>query len=238
MQTVDLKTLELENGMRLLDLGCGAGRHLHAAYYFARVDAVGVDIKAADVERTRAGFGEIPDMEADSHRWFGLAAADARRLPFPDASFDRIICSEVLEHIGDFVGVLDECARTLKPGGRLGVSVPRFLPEWLCWKLEPRYHQAEGGHIRIFKPRALIAAAERAGFRLYKKRHAHGLHSPYWWLQCALWDKRETSRLVAAYRGLLEWDILKGPWITRAAEKIAAPVMGKSAVFYFERSRA
>ena len=82
MQTVDLKTLGLEDGMRLLDLGCGAGRHLHAAYYFARIDAIGVDIKTADVERTRAGFATIPDMETLSHRWFGLAAADARRLPF------------------------------------------------------------------------------------------------------------------------------------------------------------
>jgi len=238
MQTVDLKTLGLEDGMRLLDLGCGAGRHLHAAYYFARIDAIGVDIKLADVERTRAGFGSIPDMEANSHRWFGLAAADARRLPFPNASLDRVICSEVLEHVPDFVAVLAECARTLRPGGRLGISVPRFFPEWLCWKLEPRYHQAEGGHIRIFKPRALIAAVERVGFRLYRKHHAHGLHSPYWWLQCWLWDKRETSPLVGAYRRLLEWDILQRPWITRAGEFVTAPLIGKSAVFYFERASA
>jgi hypothetical protein len=53
-----------------------------------------------------------------------------------------------------------------------------------------------------------------------------------------LWDRRESSRLVAAYRKLLEWDILKAPWITRAAEKVAAPLMGKSAVFYFERRAA
>jgi SAM-dependent methyltransferase len=237
MQTVDLKTLGLEDGMRLLDLGCGAGRHLHAAYYFARIDAIGVDIKREDVERTRAGFASIPDMEPDSHRWFGLAAADARRLPFPNASLDRVICSEVLEHVPDFVAVLDECARTLKPGGKLAISVPRFGPEWLCWKLEPRYHQAEGGHIRIFKPRALIAAAERAGFRLYRKHHAHGLHSAYWWLQCWFWDRRETSSLVRAYRNLLEWDILKAPLITRVADRVTSPLMGKSAVFYFERAR-
>ena len=238
MQTVDLKLLGLEDGMRLLDLGCGAGRHLHAAYYFKRCDAIGVDIKRADVERTREGFGSIPDLEPNSHRWFGLAAADATRLPFPNASLDRVICSEVLEHVPDFVTVLNECARTIKPGGKLGVSVPRFLPEWLCWKLEPRYHQAEGGHIRIFTPRALIAAAERAGFRLYRRSHAHGLHSPYWWLQCALWDKRETSSLVRAYRKFLEWDILQGPWITRIAEKLTSPLIGKSAVFYFERVRS
>ena len=238
MQTVNLKTLGLEDGMRLLDLGCGAGRHLHAAYYFARCDAIGVDLSPKDVERTRAGFGSIPDMERNSHRWFGLAAADATKLPFPNASLDRVICSEVLEHVPDFVTVLNECARTIKPGGKLGISVPRFMPEWLCWKLEPRYHQAEGGHIRIFTPRALIAAAERAGFHLYKRHSAHGLHSPYWWLQCALWDKRETSPAVRSYRRLLEWDILQAPRVTRLGEAITAPLIGKSAVFYFERAAA
>ena len=102
--------------------------------------------------------------------------------------------------------------------------------------LKIRQTKAKGGHIRIFKPRALIAAAERSGFRLYRRHYAHGLHSPYWWLQCWFWDERETSALVKAYRRLLEWDILKRPLLTRLGEFLTAPLMGKSAVYYFERA--
>lgn len=238
MQTIDLNILDVKDGMRLLDLGCGAGRHLHAAYYHARIDAIGVDLNPDDVQRTRDGFGSIPDMEPQSHRWFGLAAADATNLPFPNASLDRIICSEVLEHVPDFVAVLRECARTLKPGGRMGVSVPRYLPERICWALEPRYHQAKGGHIRIFKWWALRDAVEREGLRFYRRHHAHGLHSPYWWLQCWQWDNRETSSAVRVYRKFLEWDILQRPLLTRVLEAIAAPLMGKSVVLYFEKAAA
>ncbi len=238
MLTVRLADLDLRDGMTALDLGCGAGRHLHAMFYHAYVNAIGVDLGIEDVKRTRHGFESYPDIEPGSARRFGLAVADATRLPFPDKSFDVIVCSEVLEHIPDFGAALKECARLLKPGGRLAVTVPRYWPEWINWALEERYHNAPGGHVRIFRRGALRKAVESAGFTYRNGHHAHALHSPYWWLQCLMWDRREKSALVRAYRKLLEWDILKAPRLTRWTEAALNPVMGKSLVLYFVRDAA
>lgn len=238
MRTIDLNLLDLKDGMRALDLGCGRGRHTHQMYYHAVAHVVGVDLGFDDVIRTREGFGQIPDTDPNSQRHFSLAVGDALRLPFPDATFDRIICSEVLEHIPDYHGALKEIARILKPNGKLGISVPRAFPEWVCWKLEERYHNNPGGHVRIFRTSGLKRDVTAAGFRFRRRHWAHGLHAPYWWLQCAMWDKRETSRMVGAYRRFLEWDILQRPLLTRSLEKIADPLMGKSIVLYFDRVAA
>lgn len=238
MQTIHLDLLELTDGMRLLDLGCGAGRHVHQAYYHSVCHVVGVDLGFEDVVRTRQGFEHAPDLDPNTKRAFSLSVADALTLPFADATFDRIICSEVLEHIPNYRQALKEIDRVLKPGGKLGVSVPRAFPEWVCWKLEERYHSNPGGHVRIFRTSGLKRDVRDAGFRFRRRHWAHGLHSPYWWLQCALWDKRETSHMVRGYRKFLEWDILQRPLLTRVLEKIADPLMGKSVVLYFDKASA
>ncbi len=99
MLTVDLKSLDLKDGQRLLDLGCGAGRHLHNAYYAAKIEAFGLDRSLPDVEKTRDGFYAYPDFSPGAECRYRLAVGDCLGLPFADASFDTIICSEVLEHI-------------------------------------------------------------------------------------------------------------------------------------------
>jgi SAM-dependent methyltransferase len=238
MQTVQLDSLRLPPGAWVLDLGCGAGRHLHALYYSARVNGVGVDLGFDDVVRTRSGFEGAPDLEENSGRWFGLAVSDARKLPFPDGHFDAIICSEVLEHIHEYEAVVAECRRILKPGGQFAISVPRYFPEWLCWKLAPGYHQTPGGHIRIFQDQQLRRAVEGYGFHFMRRHWAHGLHSPYWWLQCLVWKTRETNWAVRQYRKFLEWDILERPKLTQWLAAAADPLMGKSVVLYFVKAAA
>ncbi|MBX3492181.1 MAG: class I SAM-dependent methyltransferase [Parvibaculum sp.] len=238
MQTIDLNVLGLRDGQRALDLGCGAGRHVHAMYYHAECHVVGIDLGFDDVKRTREGFGICPDMDPQTRRSFSLSVGNALSLPFPDASFDKIVCSEVLEHIPDYKQAVAEIDRILKPGGTLAVSVPRFFPEWVCWKLSDDYHNEPGGHVRIFQESELKGAVESRGLSFFHRHFAHGLHSPYWWLKCAVGVKREDVKLVNLYKRFLEWDILEGPWLTRTLEKLAGPLMGKSVVLYFTKGTA
>ena len=235
MRTIDLDRLELRDGLTVLDLGCGEGRHLHALYYAADMTCLGMDLSLADVIKTRDGFDAYPDFSAPRGQSYGLACADALHLPLPDASLDRVICSEVLEHLPDYRTALAQLARVIRPGGLLAISVPRAWPERLCWALSEAYHNTPGGHVRIFDARALRRDIEQAGFAFRERHFAHGLHAPYWWLKCLLWQRRDDHPLILAYKRFLEWDILAKPWLTRALEKLAAPVMGKSVVMYFER---
>ncbi|MAM94150.1 class I SAM-dependent methyltransferase [Parvibaculum sp.] len=238
MQTIDLNVLGLRDGQRALDLGCGAGRHVHAMYYHAQCHVVGLDLGYEDVRQTRDGFGACPDLDPQTQRSFSLTVGNALSLPFPDASFDKVLCSEVLEHIPDYEQAVAEIDRILKPGGTFAVSVPRFWPERICWALSDDYHNEPGGHVRIFRESQLKSAVENRGLSFFHKHFAHGLHSPYWWLKCAVGVKREDVKAVNLYKRFLEWDITQAPWLTRTLEKIAGPLMGKSVVLYFTKGAA
>ena len=76
---------------------------------------------------------------------------DATRLPFPDGTFDRIIASEVMEHIPDDLAALDELARVLQArAARMAVTIPAWLPEKVCWALSRRVPRP----VRRRRPRA------------------------------------------------------------------------------------
>ncbi|HEY9033922.1 MAG TPA: class I SAM-dependent methyltransferase [Pseudomonadales bacterium] len=237
MQTVDFKHFRLEKGDKVLDLGCGDGRHVIATYMAADVDVIGVDLCLADLQRAQDKYADFIERD-NAGKHFALANANALQLPFADNSFDKIICSEVLEHIPDYEGVLAEIDRILKPGGLFCASVPRFWPEWVCWHYSDEYHENEGGHVRIFLEKQLRRKIEQQGFRFYHRHWAHALHSPYWWMQCMDWQNRDNNRWVKTYHKLLVWDLMEKPWITRSAEKMLNPVIGKSVVMYFEKAAA
>ena len=237
MQTVNYKHFRLSKGDRVLDLGCGEGRHVISAYLEEDVEAIGVDLCLEDLKSTREKF--VPyEEKGNNNKLFGLASANALQLPFADNTFDKVICSEVLEHIPDYEGALKEIERILKPGGLFCASVPRFWPEWVCWHYSDDYHENEGGHVRIFLEKQLRRKIEKQGFRFYHRHWAHSLHSPYWMMQCMDWDNKETNRVIKAYHKLLVWDLMEKPWITRVTEKTLNPVIGKSVVMYFEKEAA
>lgn len=234
LTTIDFDRLQLQPGDKVLDLGCGEGRHAITAYLEGQVDVIGLDLSLADLGTAQRRFEEFENRE-DTGRSVNFTRASGLALPFRDAAFDKVICAEVLEHIPDYQAVLLEVRRVLKPGGQFAVSVPRFGPEWICWQLSDAYHEVPGGHVRIFRKAVLKRAVEDTDMYCYGSHRAHGLHSPYWWLRCLFWSRGEDVWPVRAYHRLLVWDLMHKPRITRILEALMNPLWGKSNVMYFVR---
>ena len=236
LETINFEHLRLTENDKLLDLGCGEGRHALSAYIARDLKVYAVDLSLSDLKTTKSRFIESYESE-NKKKTLSIAAADAKNLPFQDNEFDSVICSEVLEHIHDYKSVLSEIFRVLKNGGVASVSVPRFFPEWICWQLSDAYHEVKGGHVRIFKKQRLLEEIEETGLRFKKLHYAHALHVPYWWLKCLFWREpgEREAILVRLYHRFLVWDLMKKPFICFIAEKLLNPIMGKSVVMYFQK---
>jgi SAM-dependent methyltransferase len=236
MLTANYDELGLKEGDKILDLGCGFGRH---AFEAARrgANVVALDAGRDEVEGVAATFAAMVEAGELSSAVLHTACVqgDALHLPFPDASFDRVICSEVLEHIPGDEAAMSELARVLKPHGTMAITVPRFMPELVNWALSDEYHNVPGGHIRIYRRSVLESRLRAAGLDVKGHHYAHGLHSPYWWLKCLVGTKNDKHWLVRSYHRLLVWDIMKAPRTTRTLERVLAPIMGKSIVVYLEK---
>ncbi|MFW2334389.1 class I SAM-dependent methyltransferase [Ilumatobacter sp.] len=234
MLTIRFDELGLGAADKVLDVGAGFGRHV---YECARQGAhvVALDYAADEVVETRdtlAAMVEAGEITAD--KLVGVLRGDARRLPFPDGTFDVVITSEVLEHIQDDVAAIAEMVRVLKPGGRFAATVPSWLPETINWKLSDEYHapKSVGGHVRIYATTELRAKLRSAGLDVDGYHRAHALHSPYWWLKCAVGPDDDDHPAVVTYRRFLEWDIIEQPTTTKIADRVLSPVLGKSSVHY------
>jgi SAM-dependent methyltransferase len=216
----------------VLDLGCGAGRHaFEALRHGAQVTALDADRGELDqVSAMFAAMGEAGEVPPRAQA--RTVAGDATAMPFPDASFDCVIASEVLEHIPRDQRAMNEIARVLRPGGIAAVTVPAWLPERICWALSDDYHNVPGGHVRIYTRPEVEAKLAQAGLTAGAHHHAHGLHSPYWWLKCAVGVHDDEHPLARTYHKLLVWDIMKRPAATRLTERALNPLIGKSLVVY------
>jgi SAM-dependent methyltransferase len=232
MLTVNYDRLGVKAGDYLLDMGCGAGRH---AYEAARRGAKVVALDMDDVEvKTTAGLllamqenGDIPSPGLGM-----TSVGNALKLPFADGAFDRVIASEILEHIPTDTIAMEELARVVRVGGTLGITVPRWGPELINWALSDEYHNQPGGHIRMYRQGVLTQRLRDAGLTVTGVASTHGLHSPYWWLKCAVGVQNDTHPLVKAYHQVLTWQITDNPLPLRVAEAVTAPFIGKSIVVY------
>lgn len=116
-------------GLRVLDLGCGRGEVLLACAGRG-AEVAGIDYSQAAVEISRETLADIDGAD--------IRCGDVTSLPWPDASFDRVLSGDVVEHLEHAEGeaMLREAHRVLRPGGRLVVhTAPNRLFLDLTWPL-------------------------------------------------------------------------------------------------------
>src|SRR5262245_34853419 len=96
--------------LKILALWCGSGEALK--------------ILQAEGFTNLSGSDVTVDEELKHETWVKLEAADSRKLPYAEATFDAVVCMHSLHHLGGLEGIraaLNEAARILKPGGRLAL---------------------------------------------------------------------------------------------------------------------
>jgi len=241
MLTVDFDRLGIGPGTKVIDVGCGAGRHAFEAFRRG-ADVIAFDRDPSELQSVETVLQAMAETgEAPATASAQVVVGDALSLPYADATFDCVIASEILEHVPEDDAAIAELIRVLKVGGTLAVSVPRWLPERVCWLLSDEYHSNEGGHVRIYqasKLRDKIVGRGLTGMTLTHTHHAHALHSPFWWLKCAVGVSNADHPAVTTYHKLLVWDLMRRPKITRVAESLLNPLLGKSVAMYFTKRPA
>ena len=128
-------------GATALDVGCGDG------YWSEKLHTKGYAVTGIDIPR------EYPNIDAETP-YPGTVFMDAgEKLAFPDASFDLVWSTEVIEHVTNFRTMLSEIERALKPGGRAVITTPNSF-FWLHYLLKLFGLRNEdwqnAGHVNFF----------------------------------------------------------------------------------------
>ncbi len=231
MLTVDFDRFPLRPGDLVLDAGCGEGRHIFECF---RHDCttLGMDLEHRSLLKARYVLEQMRRVREASGR-FSLLRGNTLQFPFPDETFDKIICAEVIEHVQDERMAMSELARILKHKGKIAITVPTVITEHLYDTLSPEYFRTPGGHVRKVRPSALASSMEENGLRIYAVGFAHAFHSPYWMLRCifGLHDERAVTPWL--YRKFLHFSLFSKP--LRLAEKICNTFFPKSIILYAQK---
>jgi SAM-dependent methyltransferase len=142
---------------RVLDAGCGSGRNMVDLARWGTVTGVELSEAAAEAARGRH-VGEVVE-------------GSVLEMPFAPASFDLVVCLDVIEHLQDDRAALRELRRVLAPGGALLITVPAY--QWL-WS----GHDVVNHHHRRYSRATLRRAAQDAGWECQRATHFNSLLLP------------------------------------------------------------
>jgi SAM-dependent methyltransferase len=221
----------------VLDLGAGDGRHtVEAARWPCHVVAVEIDVNLL-----RLGRAYMPKDEPGAEngrqpaRRSGRAdfvLADAEHLPFKDGAFDKVMCTEVLEHIPNDKAGISEIYRVAKAGAPVAVSVPRYWPERVNWTLSWEYWHTPGGHVRVYRPGEMARYLSEEGFEVQLTRYRHAFQAFYWFLRCTFGKDNEQSLVPRTVWRFINWYHNTRPALIERIEAVANLVAGKDMILY------
>ncbi len=193
----------------------------------------------------RAPQGSSPyDRRARLHQKEGVSgradfiAADAEHLPFRDGAFDKVLCTEVLEHIPDDQAGIRELYRVARPGADVAVSVPRYGPERVFWTLSWEYWHTPGGHVRLYRPGQMAGYLREHGFDLHATRYRHAFQSIYWFLRCTYGKNNENRLLPRTMLRFVNWYHHSRAPLLERIEAAANLIIGKDMVLYGRKQMA
>jgi ubiquinone/menaquinone biosynthesis C-methylase UbiE len=228
---MDLDLLEIKGNEYVLDAGCGNGRHVWQVCKANKGTSVAFDLDMPSLSLAKYMLDQMDEKSETVGKWH-MVCGSITNLPFENAQFDRVICSEVLEHIPDDHKAVSELLRVLKPGGILAVSVPSQFAESVCWKISDDYHNTPGGHIRIYKKEQIMDLLRGFNLDIYAVRYKHALHSIYWWSKGLFGLKNEKALIPSTYYKFLVWDIYTGHKYTKWLENGLNHIIPKSTAVY------
>ncbi len=230
-QSIDPALLDIGPDDRVIDLGCGTGRHV-LELCKSPTTILGADISRHDL-RVGRYLLELMRRDGDVRARVHWLQTAGERLPFIDGAFDRVICTETLEHVDDDGVLARELARVLKPGGILAVSVPDEFSEKIFWKLSKNYRTHAGGHVRIYERNRIVALMREAGLRPYAVRYRHSLEALYWLSHVAFWsDWGKQGPITRVFRKALDSQRSRESSIVTALDDIGNRILPKSIVVY------
>ena len=204
----------VQPGMKVLDVGCGRGEILrHCARLGA--DAFGIDYAPVAIEMSARLVAAERDGEQQPPGKIGVSQADAKRLPFPTAYFDRVLMFDVVEHL--FPWELDqslaEIRRVLKPGGAFIVhTAPNVWYDRYAYPLVRfvRTLVGQGNHYPK-NPRALNVSAnvdvhvnEQSQWSLRRALQRAGFRQVKAWLDSPPQNRQENPLFAGARWVLFE----------------------------------
>ncbi len=230
-QAVDPGKLDFSPQTRLLDVGCGTGRHLLELSRYPGC-FVGLDMSHQEL-RALNYMLLLTQRERPVVANINAVLGDGERLPFADGLFDAVICTETLEHVPDDRSVLRELLRVLRRGGTLVISVPDEHSERLLWRLSPRYRNTPGGHVRIYRRQEIARLLRESGAEPFATDFRHSLESVRWLVHSVVdreWGK--PGFITKGIRWLLDTPSHRNWRLLALFDALGNRVLPKSIVLY------